>query len=171
VPYAIGGSLCLAFWGVVRATKDLDLNVFVSDRDLAVLFDALEASGCEVDRTASLARARDRGDVVATWHDMRVDVFIAFHPLHDEVQNRVVRGELPGFGEVAFLSAEDLAIFKTLFHRPKDLADLHRLFAARANELDIAYVEHWLAELLGEDDPRVRDIPQRFANVRAHREP
>lgn len=171
VEYAIGGALSLAFWGVVRATKDLDLNVFVSEDVLGPVFDALEAAGCVVDSAAGAARARDRGDFVASWQEMRVDVFVAFHPYHDEVRRRAVRGELPGHGMVWFLSAEDLAVFKSLFHRPKDLADLHRLFAARRDAFDIDYVERWLTDLLGATDPRVADIPRRFANVRDQREP
>ena len=171
IPFAVGGALCLAHWGVVRATKDLDLNVFVSDEQLDPVFDALERGGCDVDRAVSIARARERGDVVATWHGMRVDVFVAFHAYHDEVRARVVQGSLPDGMAVPFLSAEDLAVFKSLFHRPKDLGDLHRLFAARAESFDIAYVRRWLDELLGPDDPRVTDIPRRFERIIARQEP
>lgn len=167
VPSAIGGALCLAYWGVPRATKDLDLNVFVGDDALEPVFAALQAAGCKVDRAASTARARERGDFVAAFGPMRVDVFVSFHDYHREVAGRVVRDRLPDGTEAAFLSAEDLCVFKMLFHRAKDLVDLDRLFAARGAAIDIGYVERWLATLLGPGDGRVAEVRDRFDRVRA----
>jgi hypothetical protein len=165
VPCAIGGALCLAYWGVPRATRDLDINVFVGESELATVLDSLEAAGCVVDRPQSLTRVRDRGDMVADFDGIRVDVFIAFHDYHEHVARRVVRGVLPDGPEASFLSAEDLCVFKTLFHRAKDLVDLDRLFAALGRSLDIDYVLHWLGELLGPDDRRPIQLEHRFARV------
>ncbi len=69
--------MCLAYWGVPRATKDLDLNVFREGHGPGPVFEALEAAGYEVQRSEALARGRERGDFVARWGDMRVDVFVA----------------------------------------------------------------------------------------------
>lgn len=164
VSCAVGGALCLAYWGVPRATKDLDLNLFVADDALEPAFEALEAAGALVDRPAASARARDRGDFVALVDDMRIDLFVAFHPYHRTVASRVERARLPAGPEVAFLSAEDLCVFKMLFHRAKDLVDLDRLFAARQDRFDIEYVERWLRALLG-DDPRVAEVRERHQAV------
>ena len=164
VPCAVGGALCLAYWGVPRATKDLDLNLFVGDDRLDAAFAALEAAGVTFDREAASARARSRGDFVAQLDDLRVDLFVAFHPYHQTVASRVARACLPSGTEVAFLSAEDLCVFKTLFYRSKDLVDLDRLFSARRDAFDIDYVERWLRDLLG-DDARVADIRGRYARV------
>lgn len=164
VACAVGGALCLAWWGVPRATKDLDVNLFVADDALEPAFDALEAVGARVDRQAARARARARGDVVAELDGMRIDLFVSFHRYHDEVARRVTRGRLPGGPEVGFLAAEDLCVFKVLFYRAKDLVDLDRLFAARGREFDIDYVLRWLADLLGED-PRIADTRARFDRI------
>ncbi|MBI2894211.1 MAG: hypothetical protein HYY06_11730 [Deltaproteobacteria bacterium] len=166
VPCAIGGALCLAYWGVPRATKDLDLNVFVSEAGVDRLLDALEAASLTVDRDAARHRVAARGDLVAFDGDMRVDVFVSFHAFHDEVASRVVRGTLPDGTAASFLSGEDLCVFKTLFYRAKDLVDLDRLFAARGAELDFRYVERWLGELLGPDDERPGELRQRFDRAR-----
>lgn len=166
MPCAIGGALCLAFWGVPRATRDLDLNLFVPDDDLDDAFAALRAAGAEVDPDAARASARERGDFVARLGDLRVDLFVAFHPFHRTVASRLTRAPLPGGVEAAFLSAEDLCIFKVLFYRAKDLVDLDRLFAARLDDLDLAYVERWLRALLG-DDPRVAEIRARHERILA----
>lgn len=155
LPYAIGGSLALATWGYARATVDVDLDVFVTHDALDPVFDALIAAGCELDRDASRARARDRGDFRATLEGMRVDVFVPSIPLYDSVRARIRRAELRG-APAWFLSAEDLATFKMLFFRAKDLLDVERLLAVRGAEFDGAYVRRWLVDLVGGDDERVK---------------
>jgi hypothetical protein len=58
-----------------------------------------------------------------------------------------------------------LAVFKLLFHRPKDVADLERLCAANRGRPDHALVRRWVVEMLGEDDPRAArwdDVVARF---------
>ncbi len=35
VPYAIGGALAYAYWGVARATHDVDVNLVVEEEEIA----------------------------------------------------------------------------------------------------------------------------------------
>ena len=53
------------------------------------------------------------------------------------------------------LSSETLAVFKMLFFRKKDLADLERLIAFRGAALDRGWVRAQLVEMRGEADERV----------------
>ncbi len=56
-------------------------------------------------------------------------------------------------------------MFKLLFFRPKDLADLERLLAVRGPGFDRAYVRRWMVDMMGEADPRVvawDDLVARF---------
>lgn len=53
-----------------------------------------------------------------------------------------------------FLSAETIAVFKLLFFRVKDRADLQRLVAVRPG-LDAAKVRRHLVEMMGAEDERV----------------
>ena len=55
------------------------------------------------------------------------------------------------------LSAEALAVFKLLFFRPKDLVDIEKLLAIRGARFDKGYVRDQLAQILGEDDARIRE--------------
>jgi hypothetical protein len=48
-----------------------------------------------------------------------------------------------------------LAVFKLLFFRGKDIVDLERLAAVRA-DIDASYVRKWIVDMMGEDDDRVR---------------
>jgi hypothetical protein len=52
-----------------------------------------------------------------------------------------------------YLCAEAVAVFKLLFFRSKDIADLERLVAVA--DVDAPYVRRWLVDMMGEDDPRV----------------
>lgn len=57
--------------------------------------------------------------------------------------------------EAWFLSAESVAVFKMLFFRSKDIADIERLIAVRRGQHDRAYVRRWLVAMMGEGDERV----------------
>ncbi len=67
-------------------------------------------------------------------------------PFSDEAGQTRVRLVDPDGESVWFLSAEALAVFKLLFFRPKDLADLERLVAVQGRALDRAYVRALLAK-------------------------
>jgi hypothetical protein len=65
-----------------------------------------------------------------------------------------VRHTVDGTG-AWFLSAETLCVFKLLYFRGKDVVDLERLVAVQGRAIDAACVRTRVAEMLGEDDPRV----------------
>lgn len=154
VPHAIGGALALGVWGFPRATNDVDLDVFVGSDHLKPVLEILLDGGFTVDVDAALESARTRGDFKLWWHGMRVDVFIASIPFYDTVRQRTRQAPLGG-RPAWFLSAEDLAVFKMLFFRTKDILDLERLVAFMGASFERAYVKHWLIALVGSDDERV----------------
>jgi hypothetical protein len=49
IPYAIGGALAYGFWGIPRATLDVDVNVFVEESELNRVADALSSVGVFTD--------------------------------------------------------------------------------------------------------------------------
>jgi hypothetical protein len=155
VPYAIGGALALGVWGFPRATNDVDLDIFVGPDELDPVLEILRAGGFEIELEAALASARTRGDFKLWWQGMRVDVFVASIPLYDAVQQRVRQAPLEG-RPAWFLSPEDLAIFKMLFYRTKDILDLERMIAFIGPAFDRAYVRQWLVDLVGVEDERLR---------------
>lgn len=154
IAYAIGGAIAYGFWGVPRATVDVDLNLFVGQVELADAIAALRSAGVAVDEGAALASSRMRGDFHATIGPMRLDVFTPSIDFSWEAARTRVRVELLG-QPIWILSAEATAVFKLLFFRPKDLVDLDRLVAVQREKLDAAYVRRWIVEMVGEDDPRV----------------
>ncbi len=53
------------------------------------------------------------------------------------------------------MSAETLAVFKMLFYRPKDLADVGRMLQIQRGHFDTTFVRHWLVDMLGPTDDRI----------------
>ena len=166
VPYAIGGALALGVWGFPRATNDVDLNVFVGPGDLKPVLELLRTAGFLLDVDQALHSARTRGNFKLWLQGMRVDVFVASIPLYQAVHQRVRQAPLEG-RPAWFLSPEDLAIFKMLFFRTKDLLDLERLVVFMGAGFDRAYVRQSLVELVGAEDERVRRWDQLVEDLRS----
>lgn len=154
VPYAIGGAIAYGLHAPPRATNDVDLNVFVGPDKLDPVFGALEEAGAEVDRKRAQASAESRGDFAVRVSGMRVDVFIPSIPLYDSAARRLKTAVLLG-RPIQILSAEDLAVFKLLFFRAKDVSDVERMVLFQGDALDRDYVRRWLVDIVGSDDPRV----------------
>ena len=155
-PYAIGGAIAYGFHGPPRATNDVDLNVFVEPEALGPVLDALAKAGATVDPERSMKSARERGDFSVHYGAMRVDVFTPSIELSHSAAARTLSYELLG-RPVRVLSAEDLVLFKLLFFRPKDILDVERLLRFRGSDFDRGYVDHWIVQMMGEDDERTRE--------------
>jgi hypothetical protein len=155
ISYALGGALAYGLWAVPRATVDVDVNAFVEGEEaLDAVFRTLTALGVRVDPSEARARNRRDGMFVAHWDLYRIDVFTPSIDFAWEAERTRVRHRI-GSREAWFLSAEVIAVFKLLFFRTKDLADLERLAALR-DELDVAWVRKQIVAMMGESDERVR---------------
>lgn len=153
-PYAIGGALAYGFFGIPRATNDVDLNVFVEADKLEAVLDTLSGAGVAFDRAQALKEATEQGMFLGRFGQMRIDVFVPSIPFSWEAARTRVRKTIGG-QQLWFLSAEAISIFKLLFFRGKDLIDLERLVSVQGKRLDTAYVRRQLVEMMGEDDVRV----------------
>ncbi|MDD9938462.1 MAG: hypothetical protein OXT09_32935 [Myxococcales bacterium] len=164
IPYAIGGALALAVAGVPRGTAHVDLNIFVELDRLSDIVATLESAGVAFNPSEVKARASRDGMFVGRVDGMRIDVFLPSIPFAVEAgRTRVRITDAIGWSGW-FLSAEALSIFKLLFFRGKDMVDLERLVAVRP-ELDTDYARRHIADMMGEDDARVKrwdDIVNRF---------
>jgi hypothetical protein len=156
ISYALGGALALGAHGVPRGTLDVDVNVFCQEHEIPLVIECLRAIGIEIDPEAALARTRRDGMFVGRWAGMRIDVFVPSIPFSHEAENTRVRLTDTAGHAVYFLTAEAIAVFKLLFFRPKDIADLERLHAVQGADLDGDYVRRWIVEMMGSEDERVR---------------
>jgi len=156
VSHAIGGALAFGLWGIPRTTMDVVMNVFVGPTDLDPVFSALEALGVAFDEDSARRASEVDGMFTVRAGGCRVDLFTASIDFAWVAERTRVRKQI-GDRETWFLSAESLAVFKLLFFRTKDIADLERLVQVRGRLLDTAWVRDHLVGIVGEDDERVAE--------------
>lgn len=159
LPHAFGGALALAWCvGEVRATIDIDVNVFLGraavDRVLAGLPDAV--SWGDADRAALAVDGQAR----LWWDRHPVDVFLNTTTFHEEAAGRV-RDEVLADTALPFLDCADLAVFKVFFDRPKDWVDLTAM--RDAGVTDWPRTIGVLVLHLGRDDDRIERLERLLA--------
>jgi hypothetical protein len=150
LPHAFGGALALAYYAEPRATDDIDVNLFVGTERLASVREALEPLG--VSATADTARLESEGQDRWWWDRTPVDLFFAYHALHEAMAAAVRR--VP-FGEdrIPILGPEHLTVCKAMFDRAKDWLDIEQILVSNP-DLDRKEVRNWLVRMVDEDDPR-----------------
>ncbi len=147
IAHAFGGALALAFYTrEPRATADINLNISVESADVLRVFHALPVSVSLAEGDAERVRREDQ--VRLWWGRTPVDLFFQASSFHVGVADRSVLHPF-GVAELPFLSANDLAVFKALFDRPKDWLDIEAMLAAGA--VDRQWVVATLESLLGDD--------------------
>ena len=130
VPYALIGGLALAFYEVVRATKDLDLLILLSPADMAKLAEQLTANGLPAG-----ARKGAPGDPVVGVVVVQVpvgggqltcDLLLPSARWQWEAVRNARTSELEG-SQVRVVQARDLFLLKLHAGGPQDLLDASRL--------------------------------------------
>ena len=154
VPHAFGGAIALAYCvEEPRGTRDLDVNIFCDAADAARVFSALPGGVKVAD--GDVAKVGRDGQARLFWDGVPIDVFLNNLPLHEAVADAVVWVPLEG-RQVPMLDCASLAVFKALFDRTKDWADLEAI--AMATPEDIESAARTLARVVGEDDPAYRRL-------------
>ncbi len=155
VPYALGGALAYGVWALPRATKDVDLYLFVPPERLSEAMGILAQAGVAFEQSAAIRAATDEGLFIGWFGQCRIDIFTPSIPFSWEALKTRVSLSVGG-ASAWFLSAEALSFFKMMFFRGKDIVDLERLLSTMGRKIDAPYVRRWLVETMGEDDERVQ---------------
>lgn len=151
IEYAFGGAIALAYCtGEPRATRDLDVNVFAPESAAAAALQALSPHVTVTQKNRAEISAN--GQTRFWWDITPIDLFFNTHPFHEAASSRA---HLVPFGEamIPVLDCTTLAVFKVMFNRTKDWADLESM--AEAGQLDTGVVGDIVAELMGSDDDRL----------------
>ena len=151
VPHAFGGAIALAYCTEEpRGTRDIDVNVFVDadGDDLRRVVGALPDGVVHTDDDLEVLCRDGQGRL--WWDDTPVDLFFDVHDFHRQIPLNV--RVVPFVGRtIPILGCEDLAVFKSMFARTKDWADIEAMVDARA--LDLPTTIGWVTSLLGPDHP------------------
>jgi hypothetical protein len=153
IPYMITGSIAAAYYGLNRATYDLDvvisatadklkrlLELLPKEQYYAVLQDALDAH-----------RHHSMFNVLDTTSGWKIDFILQKPaPFHEEAFRRRMAVTFDGV-PTAVISAEDLILSKLEWSRmgesDRQVRDAAVVLEKRRAKLDIAYVEKWVQQL------------------------
>lgn len=160
LPHAFGGAIALAYCTEEpRGTRDLDVNVFAGPERSDEVLDAMPP-GVEVRQADRTALVRD-GQVRVMWGDTPIDLFLDTHEYHREVAATMV--EVPFEGTtIPTLGCEALIVFKAMFNRTKDWADIEAVL--EVGIVDGPRVLGKLRSLLGREDPSVVRLAALLSN-------
>jgi hypothetical protein len=158
-PHAFGGAIALAYCTEEpRGTRDLDVNVFAEPSRAAQVLAALPSRVAI--RAADVRAAERDGQVRVWWEDTPVDIFLDVHRFHRRVASEVRTVPFAGH-EIPVLGCTALVVFKALFDRTRDWADIEAV--AAAGTADLTEAGAW-ARQLGADAA----ISRRLADLAEH---
>ena len=148
--HAFGGAIALAYWTLSpRGTTDVDVNIFLPAEHAQRGLDAMP-DGVDVPATTATTIARE-GQARVFWDETPVDLFFDYAPVHADAA--LHRREVPfAGGVIPVLGPVELAVFKAMFDRTRDWADIEAML--EAGTLDVDAVRESLATMLDRDDNR-----------------
>jgi hypothetical protein len=107
IPHAFGGANAFAYYGIPRATADIDLNVFVPTSRAREVLAVLGALGVSTSDPALVERIDRDGQARVFWEKTPIDLFFSYDALHDSSMERRRAVDFGG-DTIHVLSAEDL---------------------------------------------------------------
>jgi hypothetical protein len=152
--YALGGAIALGFWTAPRGTLDVDVTLFLPPEKPSQCVRVLQQIGCEVTAADALESLTKHGFCQVALLGRRIDVFLPLLPFYEEARRRrkqVVLSDQP----VMIWDAESLCVFKMMFFRRKDIADVEQILRAQEKELDRNWILERLEELYSVRDSRI----------------
>jgi hypothetical protein len=166
IPHAVGGAIALAYCTLdPRGTRDLDFNVFVGPERAREVFAALpqgvEVSGDRLERLERDGQVRLKSGITP------VDLFLSVLPFHDHVAHHIRQVPFEG-RTIPVLSCTALVVFKAMFDRTQDWADIEAMIETQSFDQDEA--SHWIREMLG-DDRRIGQLVAALERRRSQGEP
>jgi len=159
VEYLIGGAIAEWAWGEPRATQDLDLVINLPIEAVVRFSKELEKRNMLVPADIILdAMMEDRADIplnaIHMYSGLKADLYLMREGdalRQSAFQRRVLVDYGPPIGKVYVHSAEDLILYKLMYlglsGQPKHARDIAAILRAKKNQLEIGYIEEWVAQL------------------------
>lgn len=154
LPHAVGGAIALGYCTLEpRGTRDLDFNIFVTRARADDIFAALPE---EITVTlANVEQIERDGQTRLWWEDTPIDIFLNVLPFHDEVAAGV--RYVPFMDRtIPVLDCGALAVFKAMFDRTRDWADIEAM--VEGDSIDLEKTAAQIQELDGQDSHRAQRL-------------
>ena len=158
IPHMVVGSFASSFHGVPRSSQDLDLVIDPDPTSLRRFLADLPADAYYADSDAAVDAMQTRGqfnviDMATAW---KADLIVRkARPFSVEEMKRRREGDMLG-AHVFVASPEDTLISKLEWAKlgggsELQLRDAAGILELRGGDLDVAYIERWIADLGLED--------------------
>ena len=152
--YALGGAIALACWAEPRGTVDADVSFYLPIKKLGKTVAVLQTIDAEFSESKVRESLAQHGFCSVQFMGRRLDVFLPIAAIYEAARPR--RRKMPiGDRQVMVWDAETLCVFKMIFFRRKDLADVESILRTQRGCLDLSWIESQLIEMYGNRDPRV----------------
>lgn len=157
IPHSFGGAIALGYYGYVRGTGDIDINVYLAVDAARPALDSLYELGVLTASEKQLTQIRRSGQTRLFWDEVPLDLFFWNMDFHASCCERRRHYALLEH-TIDVLSPEDLVVRKVAFARAKDSHDIQQMLDAMGDRLDVAYVLSWVERIVGEDAASARDL-------------
>jgi predicted nucleotidyltransferase len=149
-PYALIGGFAVAFHGIPRPTRDIDLLLGLPRISIPPLLERFLDRGFTFRMDDVIRRLGE--DHLATLHfgEVPIDILDAILPVFRRTVEAAEVEEVRG-RRVRIARAEDLIILKMIALREDDRRDVLGILAAKRTGLDLEAVRRGLRECCGED--------------------
>ena len=160
IPYAIGGSVAAMTYSEHRFTVDIDLMIDAGIEALAHLVAEVDRWQVYISPLESILEVEIPNhmpfNAIDGLHGTRADFYVARPEGLDVValsRRRRLRLYRSPDVEAWFLSPEDVILYKLDYFRQsgetsaKHPADIAKMLRVIGDELDLAYLEHWSAQI------------------------
>jgi hypothetical protein len=153
LPYVVMGGIAVRFYGIPRATYDVDFTVAIERNRLPELYQSVCKLGYTVpeayetgwiDHVAGMPLVKAR--LYLEGRGIDIDMFLAESRFQQQLLAHRRQDVLDGV-PIWLVAPEDLILLKLIAGRPRDFADIGDIFFTQGT-LDEAYLRHW-AESLG----------------------
>lgn len=156
--YAVIGGIALQKWGEPRLTRDVDITLDASAGDAGDLVRLVTKRFPSRTEDPVLFAQRTRMALVKASNGVDVDIALAFPGYEDELFRRALDYEIEPGKAIRICSAEDLVIHKVVAGRPQDVSDVQAIVERQGEQLDAAYIRHWLKAFSDSlSDPSILD--------------
>ncbi len=165
IRHAVSGAAAMAAYGYVRATRDIDILIVVPSTRLPEVFAVVRRHGFQGEDQELIRSLRQRYMAELRSASASVELLVPALPYHHRLVGRAVTMTVVG-RPVPFVSIEDLVVLKLLWHRAKDVPDIHALLAMKGGAIDAGYIKETVRSILPAGDGRhaeLESLLQRFA--------